>query len=113
MFLTQEQAALAAAREGWAWACSGLVSAASLRSLSGSPLFMEYVSPSSGPSDACPFLVSSPPSTHTHTHTHTHSHTHTHTHPPGVVLRQKSDWHLSCIDLPVADTLAEPVITKQ
>ena len=46
-------------------------------------------------------------------HTHTHSHTHTHTHPPGVVLRQKSDWHLSCIDLPVADTLAEPVITKQ
>ena len=109
MFLTQEQAALAAAQEGWAWACSGLVSAASLRSHSGSLLFVKNVSPSSSPSDACPFLLSSPPSTYTYTLTHRH----THTHPPGVVLRQKIDWHLSCIDLPVADTLSEPVITKQ
>ena len=32
---------------------------------------MRYMSPSSGPSDACPFLLPSPPSAHTHTHIHT------------------------------------------
>lgn len=68
-----------------------------------SAVCVSCVSPSSGPSDACPFPPPSPPSVRVHTYTHT----------PAVVLRQKADWRLvSCIDLPVADTLSQPVITK-
>ena len=51
--------------------------------------------------------------THTHTHTRIHIHMHIYTYSPDV-LTQKVDLHLvSCMDLPVADTLSEPRILKQ
>ena len=57
------------------------------------------VCPSSGPSDICLFLPYLHPK---------------HTETPGFVPRHSVGPHLvSCVDLPVADTLSEPGITKQ
>ena len=71
VFLTQEQAALAAAWGGGVGLLRPGVCCQPQIPLCISTLCVKCVSPSSVPSDACPFL---PPSAHTHAHTHTHTH---------------------------------------